>query len=140
MLNCHKHINIYILDAGLNKTTFLPKVFFINTTHIKCSKIRKILAKDHILNISIALKFSSFVEIDLILILCTSWTLGEVFNIRTTQRQSPCQHNVEVQLSHNWIKLDNETMRILTVAHALLGFWRYCFDDVKRKECFGSCS
>lgn len=35
-------------------------------------QVRKMLVKDHMLKISIALEFSSFVEIDLFLYLCTS--------------------------------------------------------------------
>lgn len=95
----HGLINFYILETGLNETTFLPKVFFINSTLIKKKypQVRKMLAEDHILNINIALEFSSFVEIDLFLHLCTSLTLYEVFNVRAIQRQLSGQPKLKKQ-------------------------------------------
>lgn len=59
------------------------------------------LAEDHILNISTALGFNSFVEMALFLILYASLTLYDVFDVRPTQGQPPCQPNMDGKLSHN---------------------------------------
>lgn len=75
--------------------------------------------KDHMLNPTVALEFSSFVEIDRFAHLCTSVTSHDVLSVRPTAGCLPCQPNMEAELSHNRINLEDKTVGIPQDAHAL---------------------